>query len=94
MRLVTPFKIQPRKFTIQKSGDKGRVMTLMRSLQCRTVMDKKSLSLLFPLLSLLYYNEVPLARRLAPFMDSFVVSSEGVIKLLKRLNLSKALVPD
>ena len=39
------------------------------------------------------YNEVPLTRRLAPFMDSIVVST-GVIKLLKGLNPSKALGPD
>ena len=38
------------------------------------------------------YNEVPLNRRSAPFMDSIVVSTEGVIKLL--LNPSKALGPD
>ena len=40
------------------------------------------------------YNEVPLTRRSAPFMDSIVVSTEGVINLLKGLNLSKALGPD
>ena len=40
------------------------------------------------------YNEVPLTRRLAPFMGSIVVSTEGVIKLLKHLNLSKALGND
>ena len=32
------------------------------------------------------YNEVPLTRRLAPFMDSIVMSSEGMIKLFKGLN--------
>ena len=40
------------------------------------------------------YNEVPLTRRLAPFMDSIVVSTEEVIKLLKGLNPLKALRPD
>ena len=40
------------------------------------------------------YNEVPLTRRWVPFMDSIVVSSEGLIKLLKGLNPSKALEPD
>ena len=40
------------------------------------------------------YNEVPSTRRLAPFMDSIVMSTEGVIKLLKGLNPSKALGPD
>ena len=40
------------------------------------------------------YNEVPLTRRSAPFMDSIVVSTEGVVKLLKGLNSSKALGPD
>ena len=39
------------------------------------------------------YNEVLLTRRWAPFMDSIVVSSEGMIKLLKGLNPSKALGP-
>ena len=32
------------------------------------------------------YTEVPLTKRSAPFMDSIVVSLEGVIKLLKDLN--------
>ena len=40
------------------------------------------------------HNEVLLTRRLAPFMDNIVVSTEGVIKLLKGLNPSKALGPD
>ena len=40
------------------------------------------------------YNEVPLTRRSAPSMDSIMVSTEGVIKLLKGLNPSKALGPD
>ena len=40
------------------------------------------------------YNEALLTRRLAPFMDSIVVSSEGVIKFIKGLNSSKALGPD
>ena len=39
------------------------------------------------------YNEVPLTRRSAPFMDRLLVSSEGVIKLLKGLNPSKAVGP-
>ena len=38
--------------------------------------------------------EVPLTRRSAPFMDRIVVLSEGVIKLLKCLNPSKALGHD
>ena len=37
---------------------------------------------------------VPLTKRSAPFMDSIVVSTEGVIKLLKGLKPSKALGPD
>ena len=40
------------------------------------------------------YNEVPLTRKSAPFKDSIVVSTEGVIELLKGLNPSKALGPD
>ena len=40
------------------------------------------------------YNEIPLTRRSAPFMDSIVGSSEGVVKLLKGLNPSKASGPD
>ena len=40
------------------------------------------------------YNEVPLTSRSAPFMDSTVVSTEGVSKLLKGLNPSKTLGPD
>ena len=40
------------------------------------------------------YNEVPSTRKLAPFLDSIVVPTEGVIKLLKGLNPSKALEPD
>ena len=39
-------------------------------------------------------NEVPIIRRLAPFVDNIVVYAEGVIKLLKGLNPSKALEPD
>ena len=39
------------------------------------------------------YNEVLLTRRWALFMDSIVVSSEGVIKLLKSLNPLKVLGP-
>ena len=35
-----------------------------------------------------------LKRKSAPFMDSIVVSLEGVIKLIKGLNSSKALGPD
>ena len=38
--------------------------------------------------------EVPFLGRLAPFMDDIVVSNEGVTKLLKGLNPSKALGPD
>ena len=37
------------------------------------------------------YNGIPLTGRSSPFMDSIVVSSEGMIKLVKRLNPSKAL---
>ena len=40
------------------------------------------------------YNEFPLTRSSAPFMDRILVSTEGVIKLLKGLNPSKALGPD
>ena len=39
-------------------------------------------------------NEVQLTRRSAPFMASIVMSTEGVIKLLKGSNPSKALGPD
>ena len=38
--------------------------------------------------------EVPFLNRSAPFMDDVVVSNEGVTKLLKGLNPSKALGPD
>ena len=38
-------------------------------------------------------SEVPFLRRSAPFMDDIVVSKEGVTKLLKGLNTSKALGP-
>ena len=38
--------------------------------------------------------EVPFLSRSAPFMNDIVVSNEGVTKLLKRLNPSKALGPD
>ena len=38
--------------------------------------------------------EVPFLNRSAPFMDDIVVSNEGVTKLLKGLNPSKALGPD
>ena len=40
------------------------------------------------------HTQVPLLDRSAPFMDDIVVSKDGVIKLLKGLNLSKALGPD
>ena len=48
--------------------------------------------------SWMYYspkpNKVPLLNRKAPFMEHIVVSKEGVTKLLKDLNTSKASGPD
>ena len=44
-------------------------------------------------LSCLKYSQVPLDRS-APFMEDIVVTKEGVTKLLKGLNPSKALGPD
>ena len=40
------------------------------------------------------YKQVPLMDRSAPFMHDIVVTKEGVTKLLKGLNQSKALGPD
>ena len=40
------------------------------------------------------HTQVPLLDRPAPFMNDIVVSKDGVIKLLKGLNPSKALGPD
>ena len=40
------------------------------------------------------HSEVPFLNRSASFMDDIVVSNEGVTKLLKALNPSKALGPD
>ena len=40
------------------------------------------------------HTQVPLLDRSAPFMNDIVVSKDGVIKLLKGLNPSKALGPD
>ena len=40
------------------------------------------------------HSEDPFLSRSAPFMDDIVVSNEGVTKLLKGLNPSKALGPD
>ena len=40
------------------------------------------------------HSQVPLLNRKAPFMEDIVVSKEGVTKLLKGLNPSKALGPD
>ena len=40
------------------------------------------------------HTQVPLQDRSAPFMDDSIVSKDGVIKLLKSLNPSKALGPD
>ena len=40
------------------------------------------------------YTQVPLLDRSAPFMNDIAVSKDGVIKLLKGLNPSKALEPD
>ena len=40
------------------------------------------------------HSEVPFLSRSAPFMDDIVVSNEGVTKLHKGLNPSKALGPD
>ena len=40
------------------------------------------------------HNQVPLLDRFAPFMDEIVVTKEGVTKLLKGLDPSKALGPD
>ena len=40
------------------------------------------------------YKEVPLMDRSAPFMHDIVVTKEGMTKLLKGLNPSKALGPD
>ena len=39
-------------------------------------------------------SQVPLLDRSAPFMEDIVVTKEGVTKLLKGLNPSKALGPD
>ena len=40
------------------------------------------------------YTQVPLPNRLAPFLKEIHASAEGVTKLLKCLNPSKALEPD
>ena len=40
------------------------------------------------------HSEVPFLSRSAPFKDDIVVSNEGVTKLLKGLNPSKASMPD
>ena len=40
------------------------------------------------------HSQVPHSNRKAPFIEDIVVSKEGVTKLLKGLNLSKALGPD
>ena len=40
------------------------------------------------------HSQAPLLDRSVPFMDDIVVSKEGVTKLLKGLNPSKALGPD
>ena len=40
------------------------------------------------------HTQVPLLGRSAPFMNDIVISKDGVIKLLKGLNPSKALGPD
>ena len=40
------------------------------------------------------HAQVPLLDRSAPFMNDIVVSKDGVIKLFKGLNPSKALGPD
>ena len=40
------------------------------------------------------HTQVPLLNRSAPFIDDIIVSKEGIIKLLKVLNPSKALGPD
>ena len=40
------------------------------------------------------YSQVPLLDRSAPFMEDIVVTKEGVTKLLKGVNPSKASGPD
>ena len=40
------------------------------------------------------HSQVPLLDRSAPFMEDIVVTKEGLTKLLKGLNPSKALGPD
>ena len=40
------------------------------------------------------HSQVPFLDRSAPFMEDIVVTKEGVTKLLKGLNPSKALGPD
>ena len=40
------------------------------------------------------HTQVPLLDRSAPFMNDIVISKDGIIKLLKGLNPSKALEPD
>ena len=40
------------------------------------------------------HNQVPLLDRSVPFMEEIVVTKEGVTKLIKGLNPSKALGPD
>ena len=39
-------------------------------------------------------SEVTILRESTPFMDDIVISKEGVMKLLKSLNPSKAVGPD
>ena len=40
------------------------------------------------------HTQVPLLDRSAPFMNDIVISEDGVIKLIKGMNPSKALGPD
>ena len=47
-----------------------------------------------PMVTKTEHSQVPLLNRKAPFMEDIVVSKEGVTKLLKGLNPSKALGPD
>ena len=69
-------------------------MQLMRKQKSQLVQKSEQSLKLYEEKSKSEYSQVPLLNRSAPFMEDIVVTKEGVTKLRKGLNPSKALGPD
>ena len=97
--LVGDIKANPRDFyryiNSQKKDNQGILLLKRREGTGITASEiKLMISLQICSTKVIICIEVPFLSRSAPFMDDIVVSNEGVTKLLKGFNLSKALGPD